>query len=1208
MAGGNPDPGSMPGASSGSFSFTEAPGQQLPPTDLSAGQGGATPGVAADTAPTPADNFNLSIGGALDLKAMPSQIAPLDQVSTQRIASHAGLGDVGTPPLSPVDKSVPDVPPAQPTVNQRYDYAEQLQNGDTTGPQHFAEKTVAGAWNDATWTDPNASWSDHAAQVTNAAKSLSTALPEPTDLDTYAAYLSQQNLGHTDPTAVQGIKGNLLDTWSATGIPIPQIVQAADSNPEAAQQLTTPPPPPATHFPTLEELSVPGRDAIQDPLGSITTDPTGLGGLIHLPAQELANQAKVGEMRDAKNPDGTPKFTQAQIFDQTMESPLVQFAAQLMGGKFLHMGITSDVATNAASYLTDAAKGTLKDTSGQLKPGLSAGLNPEPGVPNPEELNQRPGLGHNGGPSFGAIIRSVTDDLSFAQAKDVTEGRLGTEARIRYNVGDATREKALAKVTLEAHRQAVEPLVPSYMAALKDFQAEQASVAQQKSAWVAGGGNPAAFTNQSVVAGADTATNRFLAHPLQVLIDHMEDRPGGGRVAPNSPLHDLATEMSRIMEERKGGLINDVSDTMGFWEDYVPHNWVDPKQLVNKAFSETYGTGRQGSGYHIQERSLPYHFDGLMRGLTPKFPNPIDNALHYVQSIDDFRAAERIRKQAIEHDDFQYAPVGQQPAGYVALDGRAATRQRSYIDQKTGKAAVINEQLYAPPGAATIYNNWLSKGINGLPGAWGKYGGLLYDKWMAAKNASIGMSFGLSGFHPFVMWTHSFGNAIGEGMEHLRRGEMGSALYDLGIAPVALGRDYLAGRRQSSVYMNSGKNATSFENAFADMWAKAGGQAPHEGRGDAYFSGEVHNLLSRWNQAGAWGLNNIKNPVGRGLAKTVAAPLALTTEAGKMLGKGLAAPMLNETEGALKNTLLTVPRAFDTMLQTIGAVTNTVGHPLFDELIPNAKRGVVFDHMEAWVRQHPLADPHETLAEARRTMDRVENTFGEMNLRNVFWPTWSKQIANMLTVSMGWEYGTARWGMQTGQDLATAPTSAGRFSQNTRSLLGYILATGLFGTAYQYFKTGLTPFSTGVQNFWLPETRPNDPSSEIQFPGEQKEIIRAIALFKQAGLDPTKLAQVPFQYWGGKGNAIVGDVKAFLGAKNTQDFLKHIASDHAPSISWNDSPSANLAPFEKFMGLHSAPAVLTGASPTTIRQTRDAAGSNRPVYSSTPRERHRERE
>lgn len=83
---------------------------------------------------------------------------------------------------------------------------------------------------------------------------------------------------------------------------------------------------------------------------------------------------------------------------------------------------------------------------------------------------------------------------------------------------------------------------------------------------------------------------------------------------------------------------------MGFWEDYFPHDWLDPQVKVERAFGDVYGPGRQGSGYHLQGRTVPTIFDGITRGLTPRFPNPVEGALHYVQGVEDYLAAERVRQ------------------------------------------------------------------------------------------------------------------------------------------------------------------------------------------------------------------------------------------------------------------------------------------------------------------------------------------------------------------------------------------------------------------------------------------------------------------------------------------------------------------------------------------------------------------------------------
>ena len=436
--------------------------------------------------------------------------------------------------------------------------------------------------------------------------------------------------------------------------------------------------------------------------------------------------------------------------------------------------------------------------------------------------------------TFGGLGRMLRNNLTIDETKDITGQRLAAEADIRKSVGQATAEKALTKVALEAHRAALEPGVPGFGQYITQLQKWGEDVAYQR----AMAPDPAAFDVNSV-------PGKPVEHPFMSMINHMEGYPGAAPLPADHPLFKFTQDFKQAMEDRRKGLETDVNeakaqgrDPMSFIDQYVPHQYLDPAKKINEAF----GYGRQGSTGATRERTIPYMQDAISRGLTPAHLNPYDMAMHYVVSIDDFRAAERIRNRAIDSGQAYYATEARAP-GDKPLDGRGATRQRLFTN-KAGKPQVINEKLFAPQGYAQVYNNWLSKGFQG--GA-----KTLYDKWMTAKNASLGMSFGISGFHPLVMYKQSMGAAFGEGMEHLRHGNVGAALAEFGIAPVAISRDVYKGKKGASAYMQS-QPFNGVTDRMSKLWQDAGGVAPEREARRCPTSprrGAIYS--SDWNRAGA---------------------------------------------------------------------------------------------------------------------------------------------------------------------------------------------------------------------------------------------------------------------------------------------------------------------------------------------------------------------
>lgn len=1092
-------------------------------SSMTAGAGGGSqPGVS--------DTFNLKLGGAVDLAKMPTQIAPLDQLSSFRIGQHAGFTDTNTPDLAPIDGDMPAVEPAQLPANIRYEYGQQLQNGDVNDAQDFAEQLVGNAWKNATWSQPDTDFDANSAQLTNAAKSIAGGLPTDDELNTFATYIARAQLGvpadaEQDATAV--IKSNLLDAYGETGKSPMEMTQRAAIDPSVAVQLATPRPMPPVHYPTPEELPVPHEQGVSDPLGNMMTDPLGL----HALGKALGFSDVVQDQADYDK-----KFDELRSQGKTIGQAVAQLGVDPMSLSF-GMGTVSNIAPVA-------------------------------------------------GPTIGAALRtlisgnSISLDQSMARSAQ-TEAEKGL---IRQNVGMANYSKAVAKQALEKSYSTVNPMVPGYLQWLQDFQARAKDYALQKDRFVANGGDPDAFT------AVDPATLVQGYHPLQALFDHMENRPGGARLDPSSPLHPLAETMRGLLDERKAELAN-LSDTIGLWEDYYPHAWLDPRVKVDDAFHTVYGPGRQGSAYHLQGRSVPTIFDGITRGLTPKFPNPIEGALHYMASIDDYLAAERVRQTMLDQGHAYYA---QQPQlGDVPLKGRAATRPRVYNDAE-GNANAYTEQLYAAPGFARVYNNWVGRGIAEWAGPGAQ---TVYNKLLMAKNALLGLAFGLSGFHPMVIAKQTTASAIANGIGELSKGDLENGLWHAGmgaITPVQVTKQVAKGARFDSVYMGTAPNPTPLEQQLKDIYVKAGGVAPSQGRGEPYFASQARNLFTEWSRAGAWGSE------GYPIEKAIMAPAAVPATALKSTARDLAGAIGNSTESIPKRAALTIPRAVGAIAENFGRVSDTIMSPLFDKIIPQIKRAAWADEMESYIRSHPLADEAELLRVGRQAMDSMDDRFGEMNMENVFWPRTVKQIAQLMTVSTGWEYGSWRAAGRGLEDLATAPQGE-RMTTRARALMGYVGAMALFASVYQYLKTGSTPFSTGLWNFATPLSRGNDPASAVQVPGEEKEATRVWSLLQRAGGDPVRWIQAAGQYVWGKANPVVRDTQAIFQSKDYHDFFKRLLDNSTPYMVSNKSPNADLSPFEKWLGFRSAPSAATGAPAHASRTARRAGDalmrqSREPVY------------
>ena len=164
----------------------------------------------------------------------------------------------------------------------------------------------------------------------------------------------------TAPLAGGGLAAALAGVRSAEAVP-------ADVALPARWGAAGPPAPSWTRPASLAELSVPGRDAVSDPLGSLTTDPTGLAGMVSgiggLPAAMAEHRARLAGMAQAG-------YSPAQIADEARNNPAYNALFSLAAGP-----VAGKLASGAVRVGAD-----LLPEAGELGPGFGALLRDETGA------------------------------------------------------------------------------------------------------------------------------------------------------------------------------------------------------------------------------------------------------------------------------------------------------------------------------------------------------------------------------------------------------------------------------------------------------------------------------------------------------------------------------------------------------------------------------------------------------------------------------------------------------------------------------------------------------------------------------------------------------------------------------------------------------------------------------------------------------------
>ncbi|HEX3885325.1 MAG TPA: hypothetical protein VHW66_21900 [Stellaceae bacterium] len=566
------------------------------------------------------------------------------------------------------------------------------------------------------------------------------------------------------------------------------------------------------------------------------------------------------------------------------------------------------------------------------------------------------------------------------------------------------------------------------------------------------------YERQIRQGGATLADN-----PLHQMLQYVEGRSTGAYMDPNSALKPVADALRDVYQNMRGQIEATVPDMTSFYEDYYRHLWERPGQ-ADRAFG---AGGKQGSGSSLNLRSIPTLAEGIEKGLVPRYLNPIDNTLNYVQGMAQHLAARQILDAARDRGFVKYHFPGQQPPGMTELTGLASIKAAPIVKEgETVGAAPM--RAYASDGFARSYNNWLSKGAYSDPRL-----GKLYDRVLYATNAMTGIKLLMPTYHALAMASETSIASIANGLGELAHGDLLRGLKDVGAGITVIpsvAETMARGRRLQGQYLKMAGDPV------AQLFAEAGGRAV--GRQAIYKMGSTPSLFTSLSRG------SLAYEVGQDLAHIVG-----TAE-----------------EAPARRAALFGPRIVGFAGKEFGRVMNTITAPLFDHAIPWLKMGAFGAEMDAWLRQNPTAPAEAARRQARILSDSMDNRFGELNQNNLFWPAYAKQLANLFLISTGWEYGSLRaFGNAAGWDVdrmqaAWNPTAF-------RWALGFMAGASLQNSLYQYVRTGSLPWQTNslLSDLMAPRTggqtpehKPEHKPERAILPGYQKDVFNLVKAFLTA--------------------------------------------------------------------------------------------------------------
>jgi hypothetical protein len=531
---------------------------------------------------------------------------------------------------------------------------------------------------------------------------------------------------------------------------------------------------------------------------------------------------------------------------------------------------------------------------------------------------------------------------------------------------------------------------------------------------------------------------------IQHLINYVEGIPG---VQIGGQMKDLADAMRDIYQDTRLHVQKTIPNLNPFIKDYYRHMWTDPVKAAQAFRSRT------GSSASLKLRTIPTIAEGiLVHGLTPRILDPIENTLSYVHSMQSYLANYTVRQ------------IGQS-IGHVVYSHSGPPGGTNWVKLKGASSFTPKGQAYAPPGWARVYNSWVGRGVYDWSNPmWGK----IYDKMLVASNTMTALKLGLSGYHAWNIAQETITSGLSKAFGNLEHGELGRGLAEIGLtATVApkIANNLYRGRELRLAYLqNAGAHPDDV--ALMKLYARSGGSVA---KGPAYQGAGIPNYVKAF-QAGS-----LKFQMKAQLSKLAGAP--------------------GETK--LATGLLAPGRATEFFANQIGSTFSTIMSPLFDMAIPALKNAAWADEMEMFIRNNPNATMNELLAHGRPLSNHMDDVFGEMQQDNLYWARGFKQAMNLLTVSVGWEYGTLRAFGTGAKDIL----GVDGLTPRSRWLIAFPIMNASIANTYQYLRTGTTGGSDWQTLAGAPLTGGQNPDGSPErawLPGPQKEPLQWASQWMQA--------------------------------------------------------------------------------------------------------------
>jgi hypothetical protein len=599
----------------------------------------------------------------------------------------------------------------------------------------------------------------------------------------------------------------------------------------------------------------------------------------------------------------------------------------------------------------------------------------------------------------------------------------------------------------------------------------------------------AAFDSSKLL---DTFREHVEALPKDAQIDFI-DRMKTGKPQISPELDELAKTIRSIDEDDYNG-IKAFRPSLPFLEDHFRLLYKTLPGQTDAGFQGWIAKRPlQGSKGMLNQHVYDTLSDAMANGGVPVTTNPIDMFLMGHVDAQRFIHAQALWEQADTLGLRQFVKMGdKEPANMVRLNDRIS---QVYFPAASGEGLINSGSHYVDEGFGRLLNNYLSQDRIRQS--------VIGKKLVDLKNATTGWEL-LGPFHAVAINIAGASGNFALGLERA----LNLGVRNADLTEVVKGVKQMVG---SPVDLATGNRSTFMDGKLLQDFGEA---LYRHKMGDAQAVSDFSNSAA--------GQKFLKQyPDAEGLI-------------GDAFNGGLNFKMSDDIRSNVVKSMMENFRNNEYIQGTSklpAAAMRRMMDPLFDNYIPRLKLGMFLKDMSLQLQDRAgdmISGKISRDELARQTVDRIENTYGEMNFDNLFWNKTFKTSMQMLYRSVTWRLGTLRLlgdaikGQGANILEGVRTQSIPRLDPNFGYLVGETLAVGAMSAVIMKLLAGKNP--QNITDLLHPRTGDTDSRGKpvrVNVPAYMSRDIPSIlssptGVLKYATGGTSPLVQRAFESWNNK--------------------------------------------------------------------------------------------